>query len=170
MRLILISDTHGSQPAVPDGDVLIHAGDFACGDTFTSLRSDIRWLQSLPHRHKILVPGNHDLILLHQKDPQTLLGSIHYLVDRGVTIDGVTFHGLAWKTPVLIPSGVDVLVSHMPPRGILDAGRGCPTLRRAVALSQPRVHVFGHIHEAHGEIEMGRTRFYNAARFRVATI
>ncbi|MCJ1355266.1 MAG: hypothetical protein MMC33_005257 [Icmadophila ericetorum] len=51
-----------------------------------------------------------------------------------------------------IESGVDIVVTHGPPKGIMDYtnGReraGCPYLFAAVAQARPRVHCFGHIHE-----------------------
>lgn len=61
-----------------------------------------------------------------------------------------------------IPPGVDVAVTHGPPCGILDTAglpqltglpaehAGCPSLFRAVHRARPRVHCFGHIHEAWG--------------------
>jgi len=57
-----------------------------------------------------------------------------------------------------IPSDVDVLITHLPPRGIRDlAGRG-PTARHwggdallaKVLELRPRVHLFGHVHECAG--------------------
>lgn len=164
LRLVLISDTHDRKPAaVPPGDVLIHAGDFACGDDLHSLRRDIGWLRSLPHRQKILVPGNHDLILTIQPNVRELLGSIHFLSDSSVDIDGVRFYGIGWGSKPIIPAGTDVLISHCPPAGVLDNGMGCPVLRRAVAEARPRVHVFGHIHGCRGHVQLGLTHFYNAS-------
>ncbi|KAK7419501.1 hypothetical protein QQX98_003270 [Neonectria punicea] len=55
-----------------------------------------------------------------------------------------------------IPPGVDVAMTHGPPRGILDfAGMsgthaGCPDLFDAVSRAKPKIHCFGHIHEAWG--------------------
>ncbi|MCJ1483803.1 hypothetical protein MMC06_003971, partial [Schaereria dolodes] len=54
-----------------------------------------------------------------------------------------------------IDEGVDVVVTHGPPKGIMDYtyGReraGCPDLFAAVARARPRVHCFGHIHEGWG--------------------
>jgi Icc-related predicted phosphoesterase len=54
-----------------------------------------------------------------------------------------------------IESGVDVVITHGPPKGIMDYthGReraGCPDLFAAVARARPRVHCFGHIHEGWG--------------------
>jgi calcineurin-like phosphoesterase family protein len=164
LRLVLISDTHDQRPAdVPLGDVLIHAGDFACGDDLHSLRRDIGRLRSLPHRHKILVPGNHDLILTIQPNVRELLGSIHFLSDSLVDIDGVRFYGIGWGSKPIIPAGTDVLISHCPPAGVLDNGMGCPVLRRAVAEARLRVHVFGHIHGCRGHVQLGLTHFYNAS-------
>ena len=67
-----------------------------------------------------------------------------------------------------IPAGVDVLVTHGPPAGILDRvvdGRsvGCADLLDAVRRVRPLLHVFGHIHEAYGEVERDGTRFVNAS-------
>lgn len=50
---------------------------------------------------------------------------------------------------------VDVVMTHGPPKGILDytSGReraGCPFLFAAVARARPRLHCFGHIHEGWG--------------------
>jgi hypothetical protein len=56
----------------------------------------------------------------------------------------------------MIPDGVDVAMTHGPPRGILDyAGydgtkAGCDFLFRSVHRAKPRIHCFGHIHEAWG--------------------
>jgi Icc-related predicted phosphoesterase len=57
-----------------------------------------------------------------------------------------------------ISSDCDILITHSPPYGILDEcvnGRrvGCEELRRFhdEGLISPRLHVFGHIHEQHGE-------------------
>lgn len=57
-----------------------------------------------------------------------------------------------------IPEGVDVLITHGPPLGILDAAAdghecGCPDLLDTITQRvKPRLHIFGHIHEAYGEL------------------
>ncbi|EIM88622.1 Metallo-dependent phosphatase [Stereum hirsutum FP-91666 SS1] len=53
----------------------------------------------------------------------------------------------------------DILLTHGPPFGILDETSdgsevGCEALRSRLAHLQPRLHLFGHIHEAHG-VEVG---------------
>lgn len=54
-----------------------------------------------------------------------------------------------------INSGIDVVVTHGPPHGIMDMSAekkriGCPQLFAAVAKAQPRIHCFGHAHDAWG--------------------
>lgn len=53
-----------------------------------------------------------------------------------------------------IESGTDVVITHGPPRGILDLSGskrlGSPSLFEAVARVQPRLHCFGHIHQQWG--------------------
>lgn len=68
-----------------------------------------------------------------------------------------------------IPVGLDVLVTHGPPKGIRDVapdGRPCgsPGLARAIFDAQPRVHAFGHIHGQYGlTLGRGGTLHVNAA-------
>ncbi|KAF7548762.1 hypothetical protein G7046_g8561 [Stylonectria norvegica] len=54
-----------------------------------------------------------------------------------------------------IPPDADVAMTHGPPRGVLDMPRygsnaGCPDLFEAVHRARPKIHCFGHIHEAWG--------------------
>ncbi|KAL8929932.1 MAG: hypothetical protein Q9208_001076 [Pyrenodesmia sp. 3 TL-2023] len=53
-----------------------------------------------------------------------------------------------------IQKGVDLVITHGPPEGILDyvdrKRAGCPHLFAAVAQARPRLHCFGHIHERWG--------------------
>lgn len=50
-----------------------------------------------------------------------------------------------------IPSGMDVLVTHNPPRGHLDAGGGGHVaLCHAAQAAGPKLHVFGHVHGGAG--------------------
>ena len=59
-----------------------------------------------------------------------------------------------------IPRGVDVAMTHGPPRGVLDSAgnpfmgnteeAGCDVLLNAVRQARPKVHCYGHIHEAWG--------------------
>lgn len=61
IRLVCLSDTHNNIPSsVPDGDILIHAGDLTNGGTVSELQAQLDWLGSLPHTHKIAIAGNHD--------------------------------------------------------------------------------------------------------------
>lgn len=54
-------------------------------------------------------------------------------------------------------TSIDIMLTHGPPHGILDqtmsgAQVGCEHLRRAVERCRPRLHCFGHIHEAWGAV------------------
>ncbi|KAL8729390.1 MAG: hypothetical protein Q9166_004783 [cf. Caloplaca sp. 2 TL-2023] len=53
-----------------------------------------------------------------------------------------------------IPEDVDIVMTHGPPKGILDecanGNVGCPNLLRAMKRVRPMMHCFGHIHEGHG--------------------
>ncbi|WP_404367193.1 metallophosphatase domain-containing protein [Marinobacter sp.] len=192
MKIVCISDTHGMhrQVSVPGGDLLIHAGDCLGVGSLEELEDLNEWLGSLPHRHKILVAGNHDWCLQDEPDEaQKLVTAAAYLRDSGVMINGLRFWGSPW-TPVfhdwafnlkrgqplaerwaLIPAETDVLITHGPPAGILDGvmtgiheqSVGCEELRKAVDHLQPRLHVFGHIHEGHGQHEQDGTLFVNAS-------
>jgi Icc-related predicted phosphoesterase len=205
MRIVLVSDTHGHAVRIPDGDILIHAGDLTPSGSRSEVATGIKWLASLPHRHKILIAGNHDL--LFEKRPNEAASLLHdssitYLQDAGINIEGLSIYGSPWQPEFmnwafnvprgrlakywnLIPSGLDILVTHGPPYGILDqrvpggmrrlapwedeepfAGSdhvGCEELLAAVERTKPRTHVFGHIHRGYGTAQNERTNFYNAS-------
>ncbi len=188
MRLVCISDTHSQHErlVLPEGDVLIHAGDATRRGTERELRAFNDWLGTLPHRHKIVIAGNHDFGFQERSGAAGWMTNARYLQDRGVVLDGVRFYGSPWQPWFhdwafnlprgaaldavweRIPEGTDVLVTHSPPFGTLDAtvhGEhvGCEALAAHVTRLQPRVHVFGHIHEGYGVVERDGTRFVNAS-------
>ena len=67
-----------------------------------------------------------------------------------------------------IPVDLDILITHGPPASILDMcdhGErvGCEELYEAVKRVNPKLHVFGHIHEGYGIEVIGDTTFVNAS-------
>ena len=66
VRVVCLGDTHRRHAglAVPEGDILIFAGDAtdpaAPEDNAAQLRAFDAWLGALPHEHKVWVAGNHD--------------------------------------------------------------------------------------------------------------
>ncbi|KAG8953355.1 hypothetical protein FRC00_006382 [Tulasnella sp. 408] len=63
-RFVCISDSHGQRFRVPQGDVLLHAGDLTRRGKISEIRSTVA---SLRHPYKIVIAGNHDRAL----DPTT---------------------------------------------------------------------------------------------------
>ncbi|XP_055686883.1 metallophosphoesterase domain-containing protein 1 [Lutzomyia longipalpis] len=65
VRVVCMSDTHGLTPYIkfdiPDGDIFVHAGDFTRCGNYDEVVEFNTWLGKLPHRHKLVVAGNHEL-------------------------------------------------------------------------------------------------------------
>ena len=62
MKIICISDTHGyhDEITMPEGDMLIHAGDFSNIGSPKEIMSFNTWLGKQNYKHKFVIPGNHD--------------------------------------------------------------------------------------------------------------
>lgn len=195
MRIVCLSDTHSKhdQIEVPDGDVVVHAGDFTGRGRLKELREALAWFGALPHKHKVCIVGNHDF--LFERDPGAARSlvppTVHYLQDSGVEIEGKLFWGSPWqpwfhdwafnlrrgealaRVWEKIPDHTEVLLTHGPPWGYLDVTAisdhvGCEDLERRVLAVNPALHVFGHIHESYGVRESAplsgrRTIFVNAS-------
>jgi hypothetical protein len=60
LRIVCISDTHNDDctPSLPNGDVLIHAGDMTDDGTMEELQKAYDWISKLPHGLKIIIAGN----------------------------------------------------------------------------------------------------------------
>jgi len=116
VRVVCLSDTHcaGSegQIEVPDGDLLIHAGDLTYRGTEGEVGRELGWIDSLPHKHKVVVPGNHDWLfdpnrpyafrgwLLPQGPIDGLMANfptITLLIDQATTIEGFKVYGSPWQ-------------------------------------------------------------------------
>lgn len=68
MRFVCISDTHGKLDEIvneiPDGDVLIHAGDFTnYGDVAEVINFNAA-IGTLPHKVKLVIAGKNEYVLL----------------------------------------------------------------------------------------------------------
>ncbi len=189
MRIVAVADTHTFEDDladIPDGDVFVHAGDLIRAGTLEELEGVARWIRALPHRHKIVVSGNHDWCFARERaQAEAVLGpEVIYLQDSGCTLDGVRFWGSPWQPEFggwafnlprgdalaekwdRIPNDLHVLITHGPPFGIGDrvsmAGRtGCEELLTAVLRTKPRAHLFGHIHQDGGAWTNGTTWFLN---------
>ncbi|KAF2001711.1 Metallo-dependent phosphatase [Amniculicola lignicola CBS 123094] len=62
-RIVCISDTHNNTPRLPQGDVLIHAGDLTNQGSESELKKTLSWLEKTNFEAKIVVAGNHDMTL-----------------------------------------------------------------------------------------------------------
>ncbi|MDR1895940.1 MAG: hypothetical protein LBR10_04030, partial [Prevotellaceae bacterium] len=130
------------------------------------------WFSALPVRNRLFVPGNHDLPFELSPDSAKSMipENVIFLENDGVTLNGIRFYSLParpWMyAPLYLPSGVDVLITHGAPLGIMDKGFGCRILRRLIDSAQPAVHIFGHAHFTGGQsAREGKTRFYNVAHY-----
>jgi predicted phosphodiesterase len=189
MKFVVISDTHNNHKHmdIPEGDVLIHAGDFTSHGSADDIVRFNTFLGTFPHKYKILIAGNHDL--LFEKDPklaQSLLTNCLYLQDSAVVIEGIKIYGSPWQpwfydwafnlqrgAPLkakwdMIPDDVDILITHGPPHGHGDKTTGgeyagCEELLQALHRVQPKYHLFGHIHEGYSQTKEGPTICINAS-------
>lgn len=162
MKVVYLSDTHGRHheiPEIPRGDVICHLGDF----TLSGIDNDFfEWFGNLPHRYKLLVPGNHDYDIHIYR--QRALGSIYFLEDMEVIdIDGTIFCGLhsTWENdPLKLLTKTfkaDVILMHSRPEMFR-------LLEVSQHLSKMGVHtaLYGHFHEERGlSIRAGEVDWYN---------
>lgn len=190
MKIICISDTHNKhrEMDIPDGDVIIHAGDFTEAGTKSETMDFLKWFSALPHSSKILVAGNHDFYLEKYSDTleHIIPENIFYLKNSGVEIEKFSFWGSpytpgngAWafnekpgknmvKHWEKIPATTDFLITHCPPYGILDElddkrHIGCQKLEQQIHKLKLPHHIFGHNHNDYGIVRTRQTIFINAA-------
>ena len=115
-----------------------------------------------------------------------LLTDCIYLEDSETLVNGYKIFGSPWSPTFfdwafnldrgpnikqkwdLIPPNTDILLTHGPPKGILDRcsdgfQAGCEDLLSRLQEVRPLIHVFGHIHEGYGAAFDGTTNFINAS-------
>lgn len=183
LKFIAISDTHGChrQLTLPQGDVLLHAGDVCNQGNREQVADFLEWMSELDFEHKILIRGNHDIDL---KTRQSLLDlempkGVIQLDHSGIEINGVSIWGipfpLIWKnrTWESIPLHTQILMTHQPPFSILDNPPFSPSigsrkLLEKVKQVQPKIHLFGHIHASYGKKEINETLFLNASAYKAS--
>lgn len=116
IRVVMISDTHDSHNLItdiPDGDILIHAGDFTQNGSPRDVYQFSKWFASQPHKHKVVVAGNHDITLdvdFYQEEGHRWHGKVlkdfkasltamrenpkfHYLENSSVEVCGLNIFG-----------------------------------------------------------------------------
>lgn len=146
MRIVALADLHNNKPEVPDGDVLVVAGDLTWEGRLEQVREVADWFKTLPHKHKVVIAGNHDFCFDRASkrgtqcdDAVKLLqnAGCTYLLDSGCEIDGKKFYGSPWQPWFhnwafnvqrgglyvhwnKIPADLDVLIVHGPPYGFGD--------------------------------------------------
>lgn len=191
LKLVAISDTHlrHKQVSLPQGDILIHAGDWTATGQHNQVRDFLKWLNKLVYtgqfKYVVFIAGNHDLSIEREPSFKNSVleeycdENIIYLENESIDICGIKIYGTPW-TPEFnnwafgyernsvradaiisnIPRDTDILVTHGPPKDILDQcaykmnsypdKAGCELLRHHIEenLTGLKYHIFGHIHEA----------------------
>lgn len=184
MNIHFMSDTHNRHEFInfeENIDIVIHCGDAGVNKipeiNEGEIYDFIKWYKDYPAKYKIFIPGNHDTSIQH--------GLVHYddfedndiilLNNKLITIEEINIFGSpytpkfgtgwaynmdrdkiynVWET---IPENTDILVTHGPPKGILDLTSninsqsllthvGCKALYERILEIKPKFHAFGHIH------------------------
>jgi len=192
IKITCISDTHGQEKKIKlgGGDLLLHAGDFEIR-TQDDFLDRCNWLSAQFYKKKVFVVGNHDFWV--QDNLNIAKGIVdHYPSLTMLYNDSVTFEGIKiWGSPYsvmfrnwafmakdselnklwgTIPKDTDIIITHTPPYHILDLAEfgnthcGSFTLKEKIKTLKPKLHLFGHIHEEHGQYYDGSILYINASQ------
>ena len=76
---------------IPEGDVLVHAGDFTNVGELNQVKDFNTWLGNLPHKDKVIIAGNHDWSFYDSraKEAKKLITNAIYLEDSSIVIDNI---------------------------------------------------------------------------------
>jgi len=180
LQIVALSDSHNATKRVeiPDGDILIHAGDFSFQGKSLEIQDFIEWMKEQPHKHKLWIAGNHELGIEDFPDNANVIDNetnSTYIHDKVIEIEGLKFLGcnftpefnnwafnlterqskIYWENA----PEADVVVCHGPPYGILDSVTpeykhhrplGCIHFKNYLERVKPKVAIFGHIHGGFG--------------------
>lgn len=153
--IISISDTHGKHRdlVIPDCDVLIHCGDICNFGNTDEILDFFLWFSQTKAKYKLFLSGNHDFPFVFEPNEalQLIPNNVIFIEDRIKIIVGITFYGLNsaidfFEMPKIANREIDFLITHIPPKLILDEKIGCPILRKFVKIQKPKFHLFGHAH------------------------
>lgn len=173
--IITLSDTHGRhrELRIPHCDFLIHCGDICNDGNDLEITDFFDWFSKMPAKYKLFISGNHDYPFVF--DPEEALKlipeNVILLEDKLKTIGGISFYGLRTQVNLFalpeIPSvAIDFLITHVPPKSILDDSLGCPFLLKFAKQQQPKYHIFGHVHKFANQMKrIGETSFMNVCCF-----
>lgn len=148
MIIDCISDLHGVEPELQGGDVLIVAGDLTARDRPKQYERFIAWMSKQEYKRKIVIGGNHDVLLEHDEEIFNdnridEYEDFEYLLDSGTVIEGLKVWGSPWTRVFTgqnekcmafalrteyqledkfreIPEDTDILITHSPPFGFMD--------------------------------------------------
>ena len=190
VKLLTFSDIHDDLHAASHlikqsakVDVVVGAGDYKM--PHNDLGEIIRSLMKI-EKPTVLVSGNCENAE-ELKDACRAWPNAHALQGEQVTLGGISFFGIgggipitpfgswsydfseneAWQMLKNCPPG-GVLISHSPPKGILDISSngeslGSTAVRETIIAKNPQLVVCGHIHASAGQIEhLGDTTIINA--------
>lgn len=189
LKIVALSDTHDRHwnVKVPRCDIFIFAGD-ANIVSYKNLEDFNNWIGTIDANHKILIGGNHCSYLekIGKDDCQLFFNNAIYLENESVEIQGIKIWGSPYSVEYngwsfmgseiylrdiwnLIPKNTDIIITHCPCYGILDVethggtNRGSITLKEKIKDIQPKIHICGHLHSAHGKYTDYKTDYYNVA-------
>lgn len=188
MKVWYISDVHGKHNdlTIPSGiDGIFVGGDVSNfpdrGINANEVTDFMLWLESIPVAIKVMVAGNHDTSiesrLVRPQDFGVTYLEHDFTIIEGKKIFGSPYtpsFGVGWAFNKArhnlhdvwqsIPLDSDVIITHGPPRGILDLSYnrqnelelcGCSALAKRVKVIKPKYHLFGHIHNFEDIVNQG---------------
>lgn len=184
MKILHLSDTHGFHgdlPNLPEADVIVHSGDFTFGGSEKEVADFLTWFCDLPYKHKVFIAGNHDMCMHDVCEIKELPKGVHYLYNTSIKLEGKKIYGIPMFMEDCmdgsedtfiqnIPDDIDILITHMPPKGICDlADYGKGQEHKGNVILADRIddmhltcHLFGHEHDAYGSAILKNTIYSNA--------
>ena len=191
LKIVCVSDTHSKQDElkIPKCDLFIAAGDLINNkEGEREIKLFNKWLEKIESKNKIIIAGNQDNYLnKHKSKINEIFPKAYYLEYNAFQLKDSNSNILIYGAPCIlrrnffisgnafalsgedmkrqfekIPSNTDILVTHVPPYGVLDISYknkhlGSKWLRNEICNRiHPKIHIFGHNHDSPNSFAIGK--------------
>lgn len=167
-----------------------HHSDFGSAEKWWKDKF-LPWCEDHKGQQIVIIGGNCDKWLYENRDKVEWPKNVHYLDDSISEVNGMKVYGTSWcphnmngawevdnevleKEFSKIPEGLDILVTHVPPKGEgLDLDHdtafnnhfGSEALTKAILEKKPKIVLCGHVHSgSHKPVKIGDSIVMNVSR------